>query len=200
MTENSYKVWSLIFQFFTAIGTVGATCFAAWSIYKKEKPHLDVVLDGHYDHDEDCYKYFIYAMNTGGGPESIYSFGIEAGFVFKKRKTFHTSQFCGEKICFPMTIQPGEVGGFEILPIEFSRICHDAIIELRWKYFILPTKIRIFVNKLLTPERVIHSVKCCAYSTRGGVAATYLDCDLKKDVLKLFEIERAMIQTLKEPK
>lgn len=87
MTAESYSTWSLVFQFFTALGTVGAVIVALILANQKDKPTflLRCGITKLFKEDEPESDYgegvYVAARNVGVRPETVhtYWFSILAG-------------------------------------------------------------------------------------------------------------------------
>ncbi|ACS80325.1 hypothetical protein [Maridesulfovibrio salexigens] len=176
MTTEEYNFWNLIFSGFTAFGTVGATFFAVWQVFKKNRPNLNIFFDGGYKGKEQIYTERIFVSNTGGFYERIISFGIETGIgplSLRSPLNYATTE---REPTFPINLAPGTFDGYELTPDNLSRLLYMVITN---GLVLTPIRIRRIISDKLFFLFLLNNTKICVYSDRGGVIKKRLDSNIK---------------------
>lgn len=187
MTNETYNFWSLIFNFFTAVGTVSAVIVALRLASSRDAPRIKVTcgirfLINHGD-EESLSQVHVQALNVGIRSEKVQSSGYTIGLFKWKVSCFVMPSQAPQLLGFPCTLESGETA-YDVIDMETF---NDRQLEFFTKFFDeveLPDWIK---NKKWFPKYALKTARCWVSVTRGSTTETALDKHFQEYILEQWQ-------------
>ena len=196
MSEEAYKVWTLIFNGLTSLGTVGAVIVALFLYRKQDEPKISV------DANTKAYTgalgpevvegVAVMATNEGIRQEGVKIYGYTIGLLrivgIQRRQTSCIIKVTGGDSIpgtkgFPSSIEPGEIASHFLMYQEFVEKQLEFFTEYLDKLK-LPACIK---NKEWFLRTIMLTARCWVSTSRGRAVSSRLGRSLREYIIEQYQ-------------